>query len=397
MARHMALNVRNDKSYKIYANGCKVGNVPAQCFTVPNTINTAGYSINVLPDPFTFLNGTAVRTKADWACRREQIRALFQKYEQGDKPPKPKVLTGSFSGGALVVTAGNGGRNITFRVPIKRPSGPGPFPAIITLGLASSLPIPAGVATINLPVEAIAKNDRRAQGAFYDLYGRDAPASTLVAWAWATSRVVDLLASLPAIGIDPARVGVTGCSRFGKGALVAGALDDRIALTVPQESGCGGDVCWRVAQAIKDGGEKVEVAENIAGTSWVATSFQKYSSASKIGGVPLDHHELAGLVAPRGLLSTANTDSKWLGAPGSFQCMSAANKIFEALGVRGNQGYSVMGGHAHCSFPAAEKPLLDAFVQRFLFNKAGSAAGFANKAGYRVEPKWTPWKVPILA
>jgi hypothetical protein len=364
---------------------------------VPNTINTSGFSLNVLPDPFTFLNGTAVRTKADWACRREQIRALFQKYEQGDKPPKPKVLTGSFSGNTLTITAGNGSRNITFLVPIKTPSGPGPHPAIITLGLIPSIPIPAGVATINLPVETIAKNDKRAVGAFYDLYGKNAPASALIAWGWAASRIIDLLETLPNVRIDPTRVGITGCSRFGKGALVAGAMDDRIALTIPQESGCGGDVCWRTAQAIKDGGEKVEVAENIAGTAWASTAFRAYSGAARIGGFPIDHHELAGLVAPRGLFSTANADNMWLVPKGSFQCMSAANKIFQALGVTGNQGYSVMGGHAHCSFPAGERPLLDSFVQRFLFKKAGSAIAFENKPGYRVEAKWAPWKVPTLA
>jgi hypothetical protein len=339
-----------------------------------------------------------VRTKADWACRREQIRALFQKLEQGDKPPKPKVLTGSFSGNTLVVTAGNGSKNITFRVPIKRPPGQGPFPAIITMGMMASIPIPAGVATINLPVEVIAKNDKRAQGAFYDLYGANHPASALVAWAWASSRVLDLLATTPGAGIDPARVGVTGCSRYGKGALVVGALDDRVALTIPQESGCGGDGCWRTAQAIKNGGEKVEVAENLAGTAWVSAAFRRYSAAARVGSFPLDHHELAGLVAPRGLFSTANTDYVWLAARGSFQCMSAANKIFEAVGAKGSQGYSVMGGHSHCSFPAAERPLLDAFVQRFLFGKAGgAAAGFANKPGFKVEAKWSPWKVPNLS
>jgi hypothetical protein len=392
----MALNVRSG-FFKVYANQPQVGtNVPAQCFKVPDDVSSAGFSLDVLPDPFKFLNGTTVRTKADWACRREQLRAMFLKYEQGDKPPKPKTLTGSFTGNTLTVMAGNGAKNITFRVPIKRPSGPGPFPAIITLGLMATIPVPAGVATINLPVEVIAKNDKRAQGVFYDLYGKNAPASTLVAWAWAASRVLDLLGTLPAIGIDAVRVGVTGCSRFGKGALVAGALDDRLALTIAQESGCGGDGCWRAAQALKNGGEKVEVAENIAGTSWVSTAFRRWSAPATIGRFPLDHHELAGLVAPRGLYSTSNMDYKWLGGPSSFQCMTAANKIFAALGVKGNQGYSVMGGHSHCSFPAAQVPELNAYINKFLLKKAVNPSGFTNKAGYKVEAKWTPWTVPTL-
>ena len=35
-------------------------------------------------------------------------------------------------------------------------------------------------------------------------------------------------------------VGVTGCSRFGKGAFIAGAFDQRVALTLPIESGTAG-------------------------------------------------------------------------------------------------------------------------------------------------------------
>ena len=70
-------------------------------------------------------------------------RAMFLKYEQGDKPPKPRALTGIFSGNALTITAGDGSKNITFRVTIKRPSGPGPHPAIITYGSFSSIPIRA--------------------------------------------------------------------------------------------------------------------------------------------------------------------------------------------------------------------------------------------------------------
>jgi hypothetical protein len=45
----------------------------------------------------------------------------------------------------------------------------------------ASIPIPAGVATINLPVDTIANNGQHAQGVFYTLYGKNAPASTLIA------------------------------------------------------------------------------------------------------------------------------------------------------------------------------------------------------------------------
>src|SRR5690606_4976111 len=80
----------------------------------------------------------------------------------------------------------------------------------------------------------------RGQGIFYDLYGSDHPASSMMAWAWGVSHVIDALASTPEANIDTGRIAVSGCSRNGKGALVVGAFDERIALTVPQESGAGG-------------------------------------------------------------------------------------------------------------------------------------------------------------
>jgi hypothetical protein len=59
--------------------------------------------------------------------------------------------------------------------------------------------------------------------------------------AWGVSRVIDALETTPAANIKADRLGVTGCSRLGKGALMIGAMDSRIALTIPQETAlaCG--------------------------------------------------------------------------------------------------------------------------------------------------------------
>ena len=83
----------------------------------------------------------------------------------------------------------------------------------------------------------------RGKGTFYDLYGSGHSASAMTAWAWGVSRIIDVLEATPSAGIDTTKIGVTGCSRNGKGALTIGAFEPRIALTIPQESGTGGDVC----------------------------------------------------------------------------------------------------------------------------------------------------------
>ncbi|CZS97897.1 uncharacterized protein RCO7_11524 [Rhynchosporium graminicola] len=128
-----------------------------------------------LPDPFTFLNGTKITSKSQWPCRQQEISALMQKYELGDLPPKPQRVAASFSGGALKVTITDGGKSITVSAKITVPSsGKAPYPAIIVIG-GSSLPIPAGVATISFENDKMAAQSNSAShgtGLFFDLYGK---------------------------------------------------------------------------------------------------------------------------------------------------------------------------------------------------------------------------------
>ncbi|KAK3061787.1 hypothetical protein LTS18_005433 [Coniosporium uncinatum] len=321
-------------------------------------------------------------------------------FELGEKPMKPQTVTGTWTGRGLSITAGNAGKTIHFTVPVQLPAeGTGLYPAVILTQNSSTIPLPANVATIQLPVDAIASQAMPGTGIFYDLYGKSASAGTMMAWAWAVSRVVDVLEQTPQAQINVSRLGVTGCSRYGKGALVSGAFDDRIALVIPQESGAGGDSCWRTAQALRNAGSNVETAQDQATTGWMGKAFNAYASPSAIGRLPVDHHELAALVAPRGLYSTGNGQYEWLGKTSALDCMSAANKVFTALGVPDNQGFNQDAGHTHCyAFPASQKAQLDSFIQKFLFNSLGvtAGAGITSVSG-RPDPKWAPWAAPTLA
>jgi hypothetical protein len=373
------------------------------CPAIPNGLGNP--VANALNDPFTFHGGGKVTSKADWTCRQAEVSQLFQRYELGTLPPKPSSVTASFSGSTLSITVSENGKSISFSVSISnRPSGGGPHPAIINFGSFGGLPIPSGVAKITFNNDEIAQQQdqsSRGKGKFYDLYGSSHSAGALTAWAWGVSRIIDGLELTKAqTNIDPARIGVTGCSRNGKGAMVAGALEPRIALTLPEESGAGGAGCWRIAAWQKARGQNVQdstqiVQENV----WFSPNFNNY--VNNVNALPFDHHLLAGLIAPRPIYIMENIDMEWLGSASTFGCMGAARKQWQALGALDRFGYSQVGGNSHCSFPTSSQGSeLNAFIGKYLLNNpnAGNTNIFRSTGNQDFNlNSWSPWAVPTLS
>lgn len=335
--------------------------------TICTTEVSASYSpATKLPDPFLLSNGSRLATKEQWACKRAEIREQLQKYELGVKPPKPTVSS-TFANNKITIVSSLGDKSTTFAVTVKLPSGTGPFPALITYE-GASIPVPSGVAVLTFPNHDVAADDPRGTGKFYALYGTSHPAGALMAWAWGVSRLIDALEQLGPVAthIDASRLAVTGCSRNGKGAIIASAFDDRIALAIPQEGGSGGPGCWRIVADIKKNGTKTEDATQIVqGDSWFATSFSKYSPDTS--QLPYDHHMLMALVTPRGLLVIENSGIDYLGPVSTYGCSVATRMVYEALGVQNNMGISQTShGSSHCSMPASQNPEVAAFFNKFL-------------------------------
>ncbi|KAF4551247.1 4-O-methyl-glucuronoyl methylesterase-like protein [Elsinoe fawcettii] len=367
------------------------------CSALP--ANPALPQVAALPNPFSTFSGQAVTTRAQWSCRQAEISNLFQRYELGTKPGAPTSVTASLSGTTLSITSNANGKSMTFSVTIRLPTtGTAPYPAIIAYG-APSIPIPAGVATIIFDNSAMGQQTNtqsRGKGLFYDLYGAQADAAATTAWAWGVSRIIDAIALTPSAQLDATRIGVTGCSRNGKGAFIAGALDSRIALTIPQESGSGGASCWRLSDDMFTRGINTQTARQIVTENvWFSQRFADFGNS--VNTLPVDHHLLAGLVAPRGLLVIENTDFEWLGPWSAFGCQTAGRRIYEALGAKTSMGFSQVGGHQHCQFPDSQRADLEAFVGRFLLRKNSSTDIFKTDLGQSFDQRrWAPWSTPNL-
>jgi hypothetical protein len=361
-------------------------------------------SVDALPDPFQSLDGTRITGADQWACRRVEIAAQAAAYELGDNPGKPASVTGSFDTGKINVTASDGTKTISFAAAVTLPTaGTAPYPAMIGIG---GISIDAaglnamGVATIVFPNDTVAAQvdgSSRGKGAFYDLYGADHSAGAMMAWAWGVSRLIDAIEQTPAAQIDASRLGVTGCSRNGKGALIAGAFEPRIALTIPQESGSGGSASWRISDAQVASGTMVQTLSEITGENvWFRKSFSLFGYAAK--QLPFDHHMIEGLVAPRALLIIENSSQVWLGNVSTYNDSVAGHAIWEALGIPDKMGVSQIGDHSHCMWNGSQQAEVTAYVQKFLIG-GGTASTNVIKTdgGYAYDqPTWAPWGVPTL-
>ena len=331
--------------------------------------------IDPLTDPFMWSDGSGRSLNFnDWKRRRNEIKKEIEHYEIGLKPDRPQDITATYTptsatAGTLRVFVTVNGQTLTLTSAVALPSAPGPYAAIIGMNSASGS-VPASVFTSrNIARITFSHNNVTTYGnpqitnPYYRLYPDQnlSNAGQYSAWAWGVSRLIDGLelvqASLP---IDLSHIGVTGCSYAGKMALFAGALDERIALTIAQESGGCGAPAWRVSEFGGDV-EKLGATDH----NWFKEDMFQYAGLN-VPKLPYDHHELIAMIAPRAVLVTGNTDFFWLSNPSCYVSARAAHEVWKQFGIGDRFGFYIDGGHGHCAVPAAQLPAMEAFVDKFL-------------------------------
>lgn len=299
-------------------------------------------AINPLPDPFETGPKTRIKTREEWAARRAELRDLILGYEYGRIPSETSPVSAQETGSEQDPATGAMVRQFTLKVgpegkvPVPLvmtiPSGKGPFPIVIKGDLCWGRVKPPIVAEVVKRGYILAEFDRtavapdkndRSQGVLPLYPGYDWGA--LAAWAWGFSRVIDYVSTRD--DVDRAKIIVTGHSRGGKATLLAGVLDERIALTVPNGSGAGGAGCFRVQYPLTETLQAIDTRFPY----WFAPQFGQF--IGHVDNLPFDQHEVKALIAPRALLTTDSLDDLWANPMGTQISFLASREVFEFLGV----------------------------------------------------------------
>ena len=398
----------------VYAYAAMEENTCADC-DVPELPDAAHLSSNSkLPDPFVKIDGTRLSKRSEWRCRRQEIIRQAQKYIYGEKPV-PDIVTGNVNEEKISVHVEDEGKEIGFSADIVLPSvGQKPFPAIINVGtknpffggisLGEDRILEQGVAVIyydhyEIGKEGTAEASRGKPnpGLFYDIYGGDHSAGLLMAWAWGASRIIDVFQQSEQDFIDWEKLGVTGCSRNGKGAFAIGLFDERIALTIPQETSTGGVPAYRIVDVLNT--ERTD--HNYYGLNWLSNNFEPFvfkNGVSNAVKLPIDAHSLVAAIAPRGLLVLDNPHQPQMSAPAGYVSVKAGAEVYKAMGTEENISYhSDVSNTLHCSYKNEYTELLISNINKFLKHESEeSGRTVVNSSGTLDISQWINWEAPVL-
>lgn len=303
-----------------------------------------------IPDLMVMDNGNAVTNKTQWEKqRRPELLSTFANEVYGQLPKDlDKVefevsrvaVTAVAKSMQVLIKSQKQGKKHEMKLHVFLPkTGEGPFPVLLLIShrnVAELLKEPdtgffpiakiigQGFAAAVFDVEDVAPDDpaRFSDGILQQLYPdhleREDGMRGLSAWAWGAMRAMDYFVSEPML--DHQKAGVVGHSRGGKAALWCGANDSRWALTVSNESGCGG-----AALSKRQFGETIQRI-NTGFPYWFADNFKQYNG--KEAEMAFDQHMLIASIAPRAVYVASAAEDLWADPKGEYLSLRLATSVY---------------------------------------------------------------------
>jgi dienelactone hydrolase len=323
-----------DKSWEDWAR--RTGELPPDFAAMP--------SVPELPDPL-----ERVATPAQWAEKRQWIRAQFEQWVVGHMPPAPDnlraVVTGTRREGDFTVRdvrlEFGPGHKATLRVQLMIPPGKGPFPVFMTNHPRTRPWVATAVrrgyiGCIYFAADPIYGSPDDSD-AYIDVYP-EYDFSCIARWAWAGMRAVDYLYTLPEV--DKKKIAVSGHSRNGKQALLAAAFDERIGAVIPSSGNTGECDPWRYTTDMFAN----ETIEQITGSfpHWFHPRLRFF--AGREDKLPVDQNMLLALVAPRGLLMYSAFSETQGNSFGFEQAYRSVKRVYSFLGQPDKVGLYLRAG-----------------------------------------------------
>ena len=331
--------------------------------------------IKKLPDPFLKEDGSRVVTLEDWNIRRQEIKDMIINIQYGSMPNSPEKVTitnlesKTLDGGEtqdelyfdFVPKRDQPeikfGMNVTVLSPsveaVKRRQnsvkdfGVNGIPALIYVGKSVFYDLLQNgymmICYENNQLEPMEMGNPivgPAQQAYEELEPGKYSWGSISVWAWGALQLLEYALTLTAI--NKKQIMISGHSRNGKTALLAGALDDRIAIVNPAGSGCAGAGSYL---ALGDDCEDLAaLTSRKRWWTWTHPDFEKWAGREK--DLPFDQHFLMGLVAPRPLLRTEGHNDLWANPKGTYASFLATQPIYDFLGTPKRNGIHIReGGH----------------------------------------------------
>lgn len=346
--------------------------IAARACVIGVVLGTAGCTVAdsvTLPDPFVSRDGTRITGAEQWPARRAEIIELFRENVFGRAPVgRPAGMRFETIGGeepafgglatrrqVRIVYGKTGEGDAAIRLTVYLPAGresSGCFLLILNrkeriISRAESEPtefwpvediVRRGFATAAFHYEDVAADDPKKafDGGVFAALGQAAGGEartgdswgTIAAWAWGASRAIDWLKSDAKLSHVP--LAVIGHSRGGKTALWCGAQDERVDLTISNDSGCTGAAISR----FKTGETVRQINERFP--HWFAVNYRKFND--DIGALPVDQHLLLAAIAPRLVYVASAADDAWSDPKAEFHSCVEAGPVFRLLGRQGLSG-----------------------------------------------------------